>query len=264
MYDVPGAREWTDRWWRGLASHFQAAGVCEVPMSLTRGVAQDDTWDPRKLLFSQSCGYPLLTEFKNVLLPVLTPCYAVPGCQGSNYSSLLVVRELDSRQELGQFRGAVAAVNRRDSQSGFNALRCAVAPLGGGGPFFARIVKSGRHAASIGMVARGAADLCAIDCVTHAMLARYEPSALAGTRVIASTEPSPGLPYVTGAAAGQAVLPRLRDSLLAALTDPALAAVRDALFIAGGEPLSVEDYQILLERERTVNDLGWEPMPYGA
>ena len=43
----------------------------------------------------------------------------------------------------------------------------------------------------------GRADVCAVDCVTWALLARHRPSALHGLRVIALTEPMPGLPLVT-------------------------------------------------------------------
>ena len=44
-----------------------------------------------------------------------------------------------------------------------------------GGRFFSRVVTSGSHPASVAAVARGEADVAAIDCVTYALLDRYLP-----------------------------------------------------------------------------------------
>jgi ABC-type phosphate/phosphonate transport system substrate-binding protein len=86
----------------------------------------------------------------------------------------------------------VCAYTRRHSHSGYNALRAAVAPLAGGGSFFSRVVESGSHAASIELVATGEADVCAVDCVTHALIAKYRPDALGRSRVLGATEHTPG------------------------------------------------------------------------
>lgn len=63
--------------------------------------------------------------------------------------------------------------------------------------FFGEIVTSGAHRASIRRVAAGEAEVCAVDCVTHALLAG---DALRGTRILTSSPTAPAMPFVTGAA----------------------------------------------------------------
>jgi ABC-type phosphate/phosphonate transport system substrate-binding protein len=67
-------------------------------------------------------------------------------------------------------RGTICAVNGRESHSGMNALRALVAPASHAGRFFAEVKVTGTHAASIAMVQSSAADIAAIDCVTHALI----------------------------------------------------------------------------------------------
>jgi len=47
-------------------------------------------------------------------------------------------------------------------------------------------------------VAEGRADIAALDAVTHAMLREVEPQ-VAALRVLALTDPTPGLPYISAA-----------------------------------------------------------------
>jgi hypothetical protein len=88
-----------------------------------------------------------------------------------------------------------------------SALRALVAPLSHDGRFFAGIEVRGSHRASLTMVAPGEADVAAIDCVIHALLARYRPAALAGTRPLGWTPGAPAPPFVIKAEAGE---PRFR------------------------------------------------------
>ena len=59
-------------------------------------------------------------------------------------------------------------------------------------------LQSGGHRLSALAVAEGRADIAALDAVTHAMLQEVEPK-VAGLRVVALTDPTPGLPYISGA-----------------------------------------------------------------
>ena len=146
------------------------------------------------MLLSQTCGYPLTHELAGVVELVATPAYSASGCSGANYCSLIVVSEDNPAAGLQDLHGAVCAYSRRDSHSGYNALRAAVAPHADGSSFFSRVVESGAHPVSIELIATGEADVCAVDCVTHALIAKYRPDALAGTRVMGATEHAPGLP----------------------------------------------------------------------
>jgi ABC-type phosphate/phosphonate transport system substrate-binding protein len=173
-----------------------------------------DFWQRPDLLLSQTCGFPFLRALRGHAMLVATPCFDVPGCAGSDYSSVLVARAGGGIGTLADARGRVAAANERHSNSGMNVLRHAVAPLARGGRFFEGVEWSGSHAASVRMVRDGAADVAAIDCVTWAYLQDEEPGSVEGVVPIGYSAPSPGLPFIAGKAVPQALLGRLRAALL--------------------------------------------------
>ena len=72
---------------------------------------------------------------------------------------------------------------------------------------------------------------------------------LEGTRVLCESPSAPSLPYVTAGMADDDLIKRLHAALDRALADPALAAVRDDLLIAGVEVLPLEAYDVLLKME---------------
>lgn len=257
MYDLPELRPATDAWWRGLARHLRAAGIAEVPAELCRDRAPEAVLADAGLLLAQTCGYPLTHAFAGRLRLVATPAYAAPGCEGARYRSLIVVREPGGLTSLAAARGRIAAVNAPDSHSGCNVLRHMLAPLAAGGRYLGGVVLTGSHRQSLAAVAAGVADLAAIDCVSHALLARHAPSALAGTRVLCASPPAPGLPYVTHDDADDGLVARLRAGLAAALADPRLAPARDALLIAGMEVLPLEAYAAIPAMRRAAEALGY-------
>lgn len=257
MYDPPEARSLTDAWWRGLARHFRAAGIDDVPDAPARPGDLHAHWASPALLFSQGCGYPLTHAFAGRWQVIATPCYTAPGCDGAFYCSMLVVRAEAPCRTIEDLRGATACFNSLDSHSGHNALRATVAPLARDGRFFGHVLRSGGHIHSAAMVQKGEADVAALDCVTHAMLARHAPHRLAGTRVLAVTAAAPGLPYVTGAATDAATLDRLRAGLAAALADPALAALRKDLLIGGATLLPGDAYEAINDAERVAAASGY-------
>lgn len=258
MYDLPVMRDATDDWWRGLAGHLRAAGISNVPAGLTR--SKVPAWLDDDLLLSQTCGYPLTHALAGRVHLVCTPAYAAPGCRGAYYSSAIVVGETLAGDALADFRGCVCAYNAADSHSGVNVLRFMLAPLAGNGHFFADTVRTGSHAASIGAVARGEADLCAVDAVTHALLARHDPEALAGTRVLVYSPEVPGLPLITALDTSADVRARIHDAIHAALADPDLEQSRSALLLAGAEDCSARDYEVILDMERDSIARGYDEL----
>src|SRR5262249_35417465 len=153
-----------DTLWSAIALRLREAGVAGVPDHLDRDRDHRQQWADPRLLFSQACGFPLMHEFAGRLVPVATPCYAVAGCAGARYRSLIVARRDDGRRRFADFRGGVAAINAPDSHSGFNILRWR-ASREAARPFFGRVVQTGGHAASLGAVQSGQADVAAVDCV---------------------------------------------------------------------------------------------------
>lgn len=258
MYDPPAVRAATDAWWQGLARHLRAAGIADVPAALARDPAPD--WTAPDLLFSQTCGYPLTHALAGRVEPLCTPVYAAPGCDAAWYASALVVHADSDADGLANLRGGTCAFNAPDSHSGCNALRRMIAPLAGGEPFFAAVVETGSHVASIDAVASGQADLCAVDAVTHELLRRHEPARLAGTRVLEYSPRAPGLPYIAGPAVRADDRARMRDAVFGALADPGLAATRETLLITGAEVLPTAGYDIIPAMENEAVVLGYSQL----
>lgn len=260
MYDFPEIRMETDALWRRLAEAMRSAGIGGVPDKLIHDAPPEEIWRRRDLLFSQACGYPLTHAYRHVLRPVATPRYRAPGCRGAEYSSAVLVPKGSPCSEVKDLRGSVCAVNSPVSQSGYSALRALVAPLSDNGRFFSNVRVSGGHLDSIDMVAGGAADVCAVDCVTHALARRYRPKAVAGLRVLTYTAGCPGLPFVTRAEIDDDLFRRLRAAVHEALADPGLARAREALLIDGLEELELEDYRMVLDLELRAAASGYAEM----
>ena len=241
MYDLPEARPALDAFWARIALELRRAGL-EAPARLTHDEPGRTLWSAPDLLFSQCCGADLASAPGALLQPVATPRYRATGCAGARYASLLVVADAAAISVVEDLRGRVAAVNHPQSHSGANALRALVAPLSRDGRFFAEVVESGSHAGSLALVQERQADVAAIDCVSHALLARHRPAALAGTRVLCRTAGAPAPPFVTRKRAGPKFVECLRDALRSAFEDPALAAARAELLLDGIELLPPAAY----------------------
>lgn len=257
MYDFPEIREATDALWRALAVRLRRAGVRGVPDHLTRELADHDAWRHPRLLFGQSCGYPAMLKFSGHLRIIATPIYAAPGCEAATHCSFFLVPRSSPARQLADLRGGTFALNARDSNTGMNLPRLALAPLARGTRFFSQVIETGSHAESLLRVASGKADAMAIDCVSHALLALHRPELAAATRILCKTERSPALPFVTAHSTDGETITKLRDALADALSDPALADIRAALLLAGVVPAGAPDYAAVLESEARARRLGY-------
>ena len=257
MYDLPGLEQATDAWWSALARAFRTAGLEDVPETLTRGGDMQAQWLSPDLLLSQTCGYPLTHALRGRVTLVATPSYACPGCAGGRYHSEILVREEAGYGDLADLRGARAVANGPGSQSGYSALRAAIAPLAEGGKFFDSLHFSGGHLNSMAEVAAGKADVCAVDCVTYHLLAREQPDAVAGLRRLEVSPSAPALPYITRRDIPATQLARLREGLRQAVADPALQDLRKRLLLDDilEKPLSA--YDLIDEMEAEAAALGY-------
>lgn len=251
MYDAdPTAVE---AWWHGIALALAAEGVRDVPPALVWPTDLDAHWRDPRLLLSQTCGYPLVTTLRDEVQVVGAFRYTAPGCAGINYRSHLVARG-DDADTLGAFRGRRAAVNSLDSHSGSNALRGVCGSLVTDGTSFTEDwVVTGSHRGSLDALRSCRADFAAIDCITWAGLQRHRPEALLGLRTIGSTPAAAGPPLVTAASTAADELSALRAALEAACRNPALAEVREALFIGGFELVDPIAWQPIDDLRRRVD-----------
>ena len=93
---------------------------------------------------------------------------------------------------VAEFDGAPFAYNEAMSQSGWAAPYAHATSLGIG---LVPAMETGGHRLSALAVLSGKADFAALDAVTWRMLRRWEP-AMDGLKVVGSTAPTPGLPYI--------------------------------------------------------------------
>lgn len=243
MYDWPEVRGATDAWWNGIARHLNVS----IPLSRDDDYAA--LWQRPDLLFSQTCGYPFTHALAGRVQLIATPHYAVDGCEGAEYSSIIFARE---RRPLEAFRGSVAAVNGPDSMSGMLALKLVFQPLARDGRFFGNVIESGGHIRSMIAVRDATADVCAIDAVCVAMAKAYRPDYLSGLVEIARSPRVPGLPFITRGGDPAS----LRAGLTRAFADPGLQAARDHLFLSGFSVLTPQEYARITTLEAAMQDNG--------
>lgn len=256
MYDISETARATDAWWAGLAGHFTAAGIADLPAGLSRPGEGPEFWLRPDMLFSQTCGYPFITSLAGKVSLLATPVYDAPGCDGADYCSLVIVGEDAPWEKFQDLCGRICAVNSAESWSGHHALRVLIAQEGGqGGPFCTAIL-SGGHAASIVAVAAARADFAAVDCVTYATLSRHRPAIVVGTRVLCRTPAMPGLPLIAGQAATAGEVEAMRAGLAAAASDPKLADARHSLGIKGMHFQHEREYNRLAAALAKAEDVG--------
>jgi ABC-type phosphate/phosphonate transport system substrate-binding protein len=210
-----------------------------------QGLDLKQLWLSPSLLMTQTCGYPLMTALRGQVQVVGRPVYRLPNSAGGNHCSVLVARSDDPRQRLEDFRGSHGLLNSRDSNSGMNLFRHALAPLQQEGKFFARVSLTGGHRNSLAEIKAGRGDLAAIDSVTFDYLAREASEEVSGIKVIGRTAQGPCLPYITRRG-GDATA--IRDAMNQALKD--LPDVARVLAIDEVIPTSEAVYEVLLQYER--------------
>lgn len=187
MYDMPHLRGATDRLWQGIRS-----ALGDGPETLTRGADPWGIWQAETLLLAQTCGLPFRARLHDRVTLVGTPDYGVAGCAPGFYRSVIVVREGDGIADPRALDGRRMAYNEALSQSGWAAPQRWMRAEGlAPGAWLC----TGAHAASARAVAEGRADFAALDAVTYTLL--QEAGEVSGLRVLARTEPTPGLPLIT-------------------------------------------------------------------
>ena len=256
MYDFPWTAAANDALWAAISARLAEAGV-QSPTRLTRGGDLPGFWRHPGLIFGQTCGYPYASGLQDAVTLIATPEYSFPGCEDASHRSFIVRRVTDPRRELSEFRGATAALNAYDSNTGMNLFRATIASVAGGAPFFRAIVVTGSHEASVEAVTDGEADLASIDCVSFSLLKRGRPELIERVAVVAESAPSPGLPFIASARLGRSTIDAVREALFAALADPDLAEARAALGLVGARVTKDDDYDSILELERSAEAVGY-------
>ncbi|WP_206997607.1 phosphate/phosphite/phosphonate ABC transporter substrate-binding protein [Trinickia mobilis] len=212
-------------------------------------------WRRADLAISQTCGYPLMHGLREHVQLIATPHFDAPGCEGTNYRSVLVTGGHVSAQTLEACRGLRAAYNQDDSNSGMNVLRHAATPLSRDGAFFGSVLRTGSHIGSLRALAHGNADIASIDCVTMAFVRDHLPDLARSVREIGFSAASPGLPLIASRAAPEALVEQIRAALRDAIDSDTSLARR--LRLKGFSTLSLADYARIEQWEDEARAAGY-------
>jgi ABC-type phosphate/phosphonate transport system substrate-binding protein len=256
MYNLPEMRQVNAAFWAPLRGLLVDAGLA-APERLVfeRPPVPERIGD--EVLFSQVCGYPLETIFLGQAIRLGTPCYDAEGCEGPSHCGVFVV-PVDSRAgDLRDLAGTIFLLNSRDSNSGMNLPRRALAEIADGRSIFAQVIETGSQPGNLDRIARGEGDVTSVDCVTYAFWCRYRPEAASRTRILARTPPSPAIPFVTSAATPPETVAILREAVRRVAREPQFAAARAGLMIRDIVDVPAERYHALLDYESDAARLGY-------
>ncbi len=230
MYPFPSLRAATDDLWGHIRRHLGWG-----PAMLEWAVLPPEVWYDDHLLCAQACGWPLVTSLSEVVLPVGTFDYDVPGAQDGTYRSVIVGRDSTPLEQLVAGPGVVVAVNGLDSLSGWVSLQ----HVWGGVP--EHVVRTGAHLESVRAVVEGHAELASIDAVSWFHFTRDDPRLTDSLHVLGSGPRVPCLPLVVGRRHAH-LLPELRAAVAAAVADPSAQAACSTLRIRSFIALDRTDY----------------------
>ncbi|MEM7300823.1 MAG: PhnD/SsuA/transferrin family substrate-binding protein [Pseudomonadota bacterium] len=211
MYDWPEIAGETDRFWDAVRAALSDQGI-EGPHVLNRELGEEGLWLHPDLLVGQTCGYPLATGLAERVRYVATLHYAVEGCEGPNYSSVVVAR---ANRKQPDFQNARFAYNSTSSLSGYRTLRGEIGPLE---QAFSTLIESGGHRASAQMVARGEADYAALDAVCWHLLQALEPGTAEHLVPVRWCPMRPALPFITALTTPDDVVAGLVSALETAIS----------------------------------------------
>lgn len=184
-------------------------------------------WRHPALLFAQTCWGPMELGLRDDVRVIGQPDYSdCEGGDGAFYSSVILASQRGDAEiappadgvallPIDMMRGARFAFNGPDSMSGIIALTRDLEAAGEGLDLFSARLETGSHRASIAAVARGEADLCAIDCRTWQLARRLEKSA-SQVGAVGWTARRRGLPYICSRTVSAGSVTTIREALLTA------------------------------------------------
>ena len=258
MYNLPEMRSENRAFWDAVRAELSRLGLDDLPEEL------DFQWPPvptaidTDTLVTQVCGYPLQTIYRGQAALLAAPVYAAEYCAGTTHRGIFIVGRDSSFERLEDLRGCRFAYNSRHSNSGMNLPRRSIADIARGKPFFATIAETHSHPGNIELVARGEIDATCVDCVTYAFVARYRRPLAEATRVLATTPPSPSIPFVTSVGAGADLKEALRRALFRVARADEWSQVRAGLMLQDIVPIGDESvYENLLRYEYEARVLGY-------
>ena len=180
----------------------------------------------------QVCGITYATAPAGQMRYLATMVADDPAVPAGHYNSLLITPRAGGLATPADFDPARhrAVINEAGSFSGSLTFTAHMASAHNRG--IGTALLSGAHLDSVVMVARGEAELAAIDRISFALARRTVPDEVAGVTVIGETRPYPGIPFVADAGLPDDVVSRLRDAILGFRDNPAWPDMKAVLGIS--------------------------------
>ena len=233
MYDRPALRWATDQLWEAIATGLKNRGI-DAPESLSRDADYTRMWNNPDLLLGMTCGKPYRDGLHHNRVLVGNYDYGLEGCPPGFYNSHIIANASADLACLAECAGLRFCYNGDNSESGFACVRRIVGDLD---VFCGAQMVSGGHQTSVEMVVAGEADFAAIDASAWRYILADDSELASRVKVIDSTDPVPGLPFIT--AHGDLVEPLAEAAVEALASAPEAAA---ALNIVGFVKIGHDDF----------------------
>jgi ABC-type phosphate/phosphonate transport system substrate-binding protein len=257
MYNLAEMRELNAAFWNAMRVELERQGVRDVTQVLDFDRPPVPDAIGPETLFTQVCGYPLQTIYRGQAELLGAPVYDVAHCEGATHQGVFLVHRDARFKRLGDLKGCRFVFNSRHSNSGMNLPRRAIAEIALGAPFFGSITETQSQPSNIERVARGEAEATCVDCVTYAFFCRHRPILGGLTRVLATTLPSPSIPFVTSVAVPAALKACVRAALFEVARAPEWAQVRNGLMLRDIVAVDQARYAVQLAYQQEAAELGY-------
>tara|TARA_R110002049_G_scaffold44333_5_gene129971 strand:+ start:24348 stop:25097 length:750 start_codon:yes stop_codon:yes gene_type:complete len=236
MYLRPELADANARYWALIRQALASRGI-DAPETLSNDADEFEVWNAPDLVLSQTCGMPYRLWLHDHVTLVGTPDFGVPDCPAGYYNSVFIVRADDARRTLPYYETARFTYNQTFSQSGYAAPYAHTTKQGF---WFRNRSQSGGHRASACAIAENRADIAALDAVSWRLIQQHESFAKT-LRVLDTTPPTPGLPYIAATTANRADTFAAISDAIAALTpaDTAALGIRALIDLPKADYLSI-------------------------
>ena len=223
MYDVSENHAAHQRLWQAVCDL-----VTEAPPLTNPSNDLISDWLSPDLFLSQTCSLPFRKKLRGFVNLVATPDNKISNCPRGYYHSVVLARK-GSTPDLKK-NDYVLAYNEPLSQSGWAAPQ-SIGIMG------KSQLQTGSHAASARSLVQGLADITSIDALTWRFLCRDWDKA-AQLQVLATTPPTPTLPYITALSRDAKTLARGLGQAILSIG----ATDRETLQIFGLVDIPEQDY----------------------
>ncbi len=228
-----------------------------TPSTLTRSGNVHAGWSDPRWIVTHVCGLPYTAQHRDELEVLGAFALSIPeATPDARYRSVLLSPHDRTVSELTSSE-THAVANSADSLSGWASL--VNATVGPTGVWPGSVTFTSAHYQSVRMLAKGQADLAAIDAWSLALIRQEQPDLLVRLFRVGHGPLVPTPAITARATLGDARIEELREAFADALADPELDEAKSALHITGFVRLTLSDYLATLDLSGRPQSNGPQP-----